>query len=237
MSVVVINGWYRTGSTKCFHAAIRLLEEAGFPVRREGMDFAAVDNTIADHLKNGKGWLVIKSHNWMPRYRNDSVVVLHTIRDPADVVRSGYLKAERKAQETGIPFTDKQKHQQAVHMAPRLCWYLMDLHYMRHVIPMHSISYEEFYGRDIEFVTHLADLFGVTLSAEKVRLVADEINVDRVKAETEAMEEAIDPATHLRKRHISDAMGVPNGSLDDLPEMLQNLIRNARAEGADWSKL
>jgi hypothetical protein len=197
------------------------------PFRVEGRDFAEVDRAIGEFLSRTDAleeWLLIKSHYWLPTLlppEERRVISLYTIRDPADIVRSALDRTRKRRAAEGKDFDEKTAT--IIRDLPDL------LKTYRYVLPqmsMNVISYEKFYGRDLDYVLHIAKL--LALSPPNPAAVAAEIGVESIKKWTDEMTTPMDSQSHFRKRHVSDNFGRPVGSLEGLPQEVQDLIRRAQ---------
>lgn len=221
-NVVVVNGFSRTGSTKCFCTAQCILAELDIPFKSDGANLFDVDRAIERHLAVAqRDWLTIKTHRWLPAKRNDSVKVFYTTRNLADVARSFIAVAARRK-----TFDGPREGPQGFDLiaTQEITWQAFFNTYCASLFPMVQVSYEEFYRDDSAYVRMLAAHMGLTLSDAGVARVAARISVERIKAETDALAADIDPVTQYRKFHISETLGAPNGSMDDLPPAIRSLL-------------
>lgn len=91
----VVNGFYRTGSTKVFLAGQAILKVTGRPYVTLGMELSDIDKTL-DRLEKGAfagKWILIKTHQWMPLKKRDNVLVFFTRRNLADVASSHFRRS------------------------------------------------------------------------------------------------------------------------------------------------
>lgn len=227
-AVVVVNGWYRTGSTLCFYAVQRILAARGLPFRVAGQDFADADTMIAEHLAQATGeWLVLKSHNWLPSADNqDRVITLHSRRHPADIMRSAMKLRRRQFAASGRSEADADA-QSVRDGVPGLVWLLLFYRYMLPRLPMHVIEYEKFYDQPRRLVVHLAGLLNLALTEAEIENVMADIDVRRIKDWTDRLDGPMDPQSHFRQYAISETLGRPDGSLEDLPDVYRTLIERA----------
>ena len=203
-AVVVVNGWYRTGSTLCFYTVQRILAARGLPFRAVGQDFAPADRMIDEHLARTTGeWLVVKSHNWLPSVDNqDRVITLYTKRQPADIMRSAMKLIRRHRAAAGGMDADAADAADANAInvgASGLVWLLMFYRYMLPRLPMHVIEYEEFYGKPRQYVVHVAGLLGLSLTEAEIQTVMSAIDVERVKGWTDRLDGPADAQSQFRK--------------------------------------
>jgi hypothetical protein len=224
--IVVVNGFSRTGSTKCFYTAQCVLTELGSPFKSLGANLSAVDSAIEQHLADAQPeWLTIKTHRWMPRRSNEAVVVFYTTRDLADVARSFIALATRRKTYDGI-----RNGAETLELITNqeITWQALFNAYCAPVFSMVPIPYEKFYGADDAYVRKIASHMELTLSHTSVARIADKISVRRVKQETDSLTTPMDPVSQHRKFHISEALGAPNGSVDDLSPAIRALLKTFR---------
>ncbi len=220
--VVVVNGFHRTGSTKCYFATQRILREAGIAFKATGANLDAVDAAIAAHLAaGGPEWLTIKSHRWMPVARDPRVVVFFTTRNLADVTRSLVGLKLRRGEFAGDSAGKERLDQFATQ---EILWQALFDRYCARFVPMVTVPYETYYEADGPFVRMLAEHMGVPLDDGAVARVAGEIAVAAVKDETDALPADYDPVTQYRRFHISERLGRPDGSLAGLPAGVRDAL-------------
>lgn len=225
-SVVVVNGWYRTGSTLCFYTVQRILAAKGVPFLVAGQDYKDADQMIANYLESDSDeWLVLKSHNWMPSDRSEGrVITIYTKRHPADIMRSAIAYRRRQAAADGVPYDEAVIFGQ---LLSGLQWLLLFYRYVLPHLPMNVIDYETYYSQPKALIEHLGQLLGFSLTADQIDAIALEVDVQRVKEWTDNLDGPMDQQSHFRKHAVSESLGEPDGSLEGLPEVMRILIERA----------
>ena len=222
--VAVVNGMYRTGSTKAFLATQAVARAAGldYVVRSTGL--SGVDRLIECGrwgACRGK-WLLIKSHHWMPLREFADTAVFYTRRNIADAIASAWRRHKTDDELNNKWWEEFLEHRMLFHK------YTDD--YCAPRYPLIEVDYDEYYGKDRELIQLFARHMGVALDEAALDVATGLIEVNRIKTFADNLQRAGDPGTLIQKYHVSETLGVPGGNLSHLPP---SLIAHLRAMG-EW---
>ncbi|HWE72288.1 MAG TPA: hypothetical protein VG328_03950 [Stellaceae bacterium] len=263
--VFIVNGFYRSGSTKVFLAGQAILRATGRPYATHGLDLQDVDRFL-DQIDGGAfpgEWHLIKTHQWMPRIERDNVLVFFTRRNLPDVAAShlrralvdGEKKAKADLRQLRLERTLTRKRTDEYDRMParsvndpafrrrkiermykaedaaagtinliRLHQFIND--YVLPKYALHIIDYDDYAGRDEALIGFLAEKMQLTLSSEQLREAGNFINVERIKAISDALVGPGDAETMIQSHHISATLGRPGGGLSELPRSVIDELKH-----------
>jgi tetratricopeptide (TPR) repeat protein len=228
---VVVNGRYRTGSTRVFNAVMAVLDAAGQPYKTLGRDFGRVDMAL-DCFKAGAYdgyWLLVKSHNWIPCAADDDVITFYTVRNLSDVAASAWRLWDRSGspEEASDP---TNRRMQGATLIAELGFQKLLNGYVARQAPMITLDYDRYIADERGLIGDIAAILRLPLTPERLEAAAREIAPEYAKAVSDTMDEAEHPTKRLVRRHISETLGAKHAGLHVLPSWV---IRYLRAIG-EW---
>ena len=233
--VVVVHGRYRTGSTLVYNAIMHVLETAGESVRAIGSDWERLDRFI-DHFREGAysgRWLLLKSHNWLPRAASDDVVAIHTRRNLADVAASLMGLWERNGKLRTI-FNTEARRRNSIGILAEVEFQKLINDFAVDDRKTNVIDYDLYRENLPRLVVLLADLLKVQLPPGGIEEVVRAIDPERTRIRLHAMPGNFDEKTQLRKRHLSEALGRTGGLLHTLPGEVREGLKRLNEWPLDW---
>jgi len=228
--VVVVNGRYRTGSVLAVNAVVNTLKAAGESTRIVYGDFDQIDRFIeCFSLGAFEGhWLILKSHNWLPRAERSNVITLYTQRNLADVAAS----AMRFWQRNGTPEEVADENYVAFNEAH----IINELFYQKllneYVVDMKStvkIDYDRFYNDKEEYIRYLAEHLDVRLGPSEIRAASAMLEPLRAKQVADSIDGEFDERTLLQRRHVSETLGAKYAGLHVLSPRMIDALRKLGA--------